>query len=62
MAKLAKKDTTIIGLPAGCVGHDIHFTGSQRDQYYSSWKYVPTIISNRDSDLIGVRITQTRDA
>ena len=21
------RDTTIIGLPAGCVGHDIHFTG-----------------------------------
>ena len=27
MANFLKQDTTIIGLPAGCVGHDIHFTG-----------------------------------
>ena len=33
-----------------------------KDQCYNSWKYVPTIISDRDSDLIGVRITQTQDA
>ena len=39
-----------------------HLTGSYKDQWYKSWKYVPTIISNRDSDLIGVRIPQTQDA
>ena len=33
-----------------------------KDQCYNSWKNVPTIISGRDSDLIGVRITQTHDA
>ena len=27
-----------------------------KDQCYNSWEYVPTIISDRDSDLIGVRI------
>ena len=27
VANLFNQDTTIIGLPAGCVGHDIHFTG-----------------------------------
>ena len=27
MVNLLNQDTTIIGLPAGCVGHDIHFTG-----------------------------------
>ena len=27
MANFLNQDTTIIGLPAGCVGHDIHFTG-----------------------------------
>ena len=27
MANFFNQDTTIIGLPAGCVGHDIHFTG-----------------------------------
>ena len=27
MANLLNQDTTIIGLPAGCVGHDIHLTG-----------------------------------
>ena len=59
MANLLNQDTTIIGLPAGCVDHDIHFTGLQRDQYYSSWENVPTITSAWDSDLVGVRIFQT---
>ena len=31
-----------------------------KDQCYNSWEYVPTIISDQDSDLIGVRITRTR--
>ena len=39
-----------------------HLTGSYKGQCYISWKYVPTVISGRDSDLIGVRITQTQDA
>ena len=39
-----------------------NLTGSYKDQHYNSWKYVPTIISDRDSDLIGVRITRTQDA
>ena len=33
-----------------------------KDQCYNSWKHVPTIISGRDSDLIGVRLPQTQDA
>ena len=28
-------------------------------KWYKSWKYVPTIISDRVSDLISVRIPQT---
>ena len=48
MANFLNQDTTTIGLPAGCVGHDIHFTGLQRDQYYNSWEtfqpsYLPEI-------------------
>ena len=27
MANFLKQDTIIIGLPDGCVGHDIHLTG-----------------------------------
>ena len=27
MANFLNQDTTIFGLPVGCVGHDIHFTG-----------------------------------
>jgi hypothetical protein len=38
-----------------------HLTGLSKDQYYNSWKYVPTIISDRDSDLVGVKIPQTQD-
>ena len=31
-----------------------------KDQCYNSWKNVPTIISDRDSDLIGVMKPQTQ--
>ena len=53
-------ETITIGPPARCAGYH-HLTGSYKDQCYNSWKYVPTIISDRDSDLIGVMIPQTQD-
>ena len=55
MANLAKEETTL-GPPARCARHDITLPG------LNSWKNVPTIKSDRDSDLIGVRIPQTQDA
>ena len=62
MANLAKKETITIGPSARCARHDITIPGHIKLQHYNSWKYVPTIISDRDSDLIGVRIPQTQDA
>ena len=32
-----------------------------KGQCYNSWEYVPTIVSDRDSDPIGVMIPQTQD-
>ena len=61
MANLAKVETITIGPPARCDRHDMTLP-IYKDQCNNSWKYVPTIISDRDSDLIGVRITQTQDA
>ena len=51
-----------IGPPTRCARHDIILLDHIKDQCYNSWKYVPTIISDRDSALIGVRIPQTQDA
>ena len=63
MANLAKKGRTItMGHPARYARHDITLPGHIKTNVYNSWKYVPAIISDRDSDLIGVRITQTQDA
>ena len=45
-----------MGPPAWCARHYITLTG------LNSWKNVPTIKSDQDSDLIGVRIPQTQDA
>ena len=60
MANLAKKEAILTGPPTRCARYD-HLTGSSKDQYYNSWNYVPTIISDRDSDLIGDMIPQTQD-
>ena len=48
MVKLLNQEATIIDLLAGCVGHDMHFTGLHTDQYYNSWEtfqpsYLPEI-------------------
>ena len=62
MANLAKKETRTIGPPARCARHDITLLGHIKTNVITLWKYVPTIISNRDLDLIGVRTPQTQDA
>ena len=63
MDNLAEKESIMIGPPAGGgARHDITLMGHITTKCYNSWKYVPTIISDRDSDLIGVRVTQTQDA
>ena len=62
MTNLAKKETITIDPPARCAGHAITLPGHIKDQHYNHWKYVPTIISDRGSDPIGVRIPQTQDA
>ena len=61
MAILAKMETIPIGLWTDGLGMT-PLTRSYKDNWHNSWKYVPTIISDRDSDLIGVRIPQTQDA
>ena len=61
MANLAKKETTTIGPLARGAKQRHLLTGLCRDQCYNSWKYVPTIITDRDSDLTGVKIPQTQD-
>ena len=61
MDSLAEKDSITIGPQARCARHDITLPGHIKTNYIS-WKYVPTVISGRDSDLTGVRITQTPDA
>ena len=62
MDNLEEKQTITLGAPARCARHDIILPSHIKDQCYNSWKYVPTIISDQDSDLIGVRIPQTQDA
>ena len=62
MDNLAKKEIITKGPLARGAKQRHHLIELCRDQCYNSWKYVPTIISDRDSDLIGVRITQTQDA
>ena len=62
MDNLAKKETITIGPLARCVRHDLTLLVHIKTNYYNSWKYVPTIISDQDSNLIGVRIPQTHDA
>ena len=59
MVNLAKKETITIGPPGRCVRMTTPYW--VKDECYNSWEYVPTIISDRDSDLIGVRIARTRD-
>ena len=49
------QDTTIIDLPARCVGQNINLVRT----YIIDLGKVPTIISARDSDLVGNRIIQT---
>ena len=58
MANFLNQDIILTGLPDGCVGHDIHFTG-YRETNIMVLGTVPTIISAGDSDLVGVRIFQT---
>ena len=62
MDKLAEKETITIGPPARCARHDITLMGHITTKCYNSWEYDPTIISDQDSDLIGVRIPRTQDA
>ena len=62
MVNLAKKEIITKGPLARGAKQGHHLTGLYKDQRYNSWKYVPTIISDRDSDLIGVRIPRTQDA
>ena len=62
MGNLAKKGTITIDPTTRCARHDIILPGRIKDQCYNSWNYVPTIISDQDSDLIGVRIPRTQDA
>ena len=62
MVNIAKEDTITIGPPVRCARHDIILPDHIKYQYYNSWKYIPTIISGRGSDSIGVRIPQTQDA
>ena len=61
MDNLAKKETITIGPTTRGVGHEIILPGHIKDQCLTSWKYIPAIISDRDSDLIGVRVPQARD-
>ena len=62
MVNLAKMETITIGPPAMCARHDITLPGHIRTNHHNSWKVVPTIIFDRDSDPIGVKIPQTQDA
>ena len=60
MDNLLEKETITIGAPARCARHDIILPGHIKDQCYNSWKYAPTIISDRDSVLIGGRIPRKK--
>ena len=59
MVNLVKKETITLGPSAMCARSPYRVI---KYQCYNSWKYVPTIISDRGSDPIGVRIPQTQDA
>ena len=61
MDNLVKKETLTIGPPARCTGQDITLPGHKEHCYYP-WKYIPAIISDWGSDLVGVRIPQTQGA
>ena len=61
MNNFAKKGTMTIGPPARCARHKITLSGHIKTNVYNFWTYVPTIISDQDSDLIGVRIPETQD-
>ena len=54
MVDLLNQDTTMIDLPARCVGQNINLVGT----YIIDLGKVPTIISARDSDLVGNIIFQ----
>ena len=55
------KEIIVIGPPArGVLGMTSYYRVI-KDQQHNSWKAVPTIISDRDSDPIGVRIPETQD-
>ena len=60
MDNLAEKESITIGLRPGVPGMTSPYRVI-KDQCYNSWKHVPTIISDRDSDPIGVRIPETQD-
>ena len=60
MAKLAKRILSQYILRLGVLGMTSPYR--VKGQCYKSWEYVPTIISDRDSDLIGVKLPQTQDA
>ena len=59
VANFFNQDTAIIGLPDGCVGHDIHLTGYRETNIIVLGEMFQPIISAWDSDLVGVRIFQT---
>ena len=59
---LLKGRTITIGPPARCARHDITLPGHIKTNVITLGKCVPTIISDRDPYLIGVRISQTQDA
>ena len=60
MTNLAKKETITIGPPARCARHDITLPGHIKTNVITLGN-VPTIISDQDSDPIGVMIPQTQD-
>ena len=62
MDNLAEKESIMIGPPAG--GGVLGMTSCYRvikDQHHNSLNVVPTILADRDSDPIGVRIPETQD-
>ena len=61
MVNLAKEDTITIGPPTRFARHDITLPGHINTNVITLGKNVPTIISDRDSDPIGVRIPETQD-
>ena len=62
MVNLDKKEIITKGPLARGAKQRHHLIELCRDQCYNSWKNVPTIIYDRDSDMNGVWIIQTQDA